>query len=139
MGILERTEETLGLTACGAVAKCYGFDAEALHKHEHTFLRVDDVVARRCGIDHIVVQQVAVGVETHNFAAGAETGIDTHYPPGTEGCAQQQLLQVRREGGDGALIGAQFGVGLSLVGNGWTDEATICVGHGIVDYCVACR
>ena len=63
------------------------------------------VVHRRVGEDGLVVEQVALGVETDDFATRAETGVDTHDALLTQGCREQQLAQVLGKDADGFFVG----------------------------------
>ena len=77
-GITQRFQKPLGLAAGGTVAKRDSLDVVAGYKAQNRFCRAFDVGGGRGGINYVVGEQIAVGVETYHFASCAETGIDTH-------------------------------------------------------------
>ena len=63
------------------------------------------VVHRRVGEDGLVVEQVALSVETHHLAARAEAWVDAHHALLAQRCREQQLAQVLGEDADGLVVG----------------------------------
>ena len=87
-------QKGLGLSSGGAVAHGDGFNMVLTTQQEYLpggFLLTPFPEQR---INGIVVQQMALPVQTHQFAAGAKSGIQGQGVLLTQGRGQQQLPQI---------------------------------------------
>ena len=82
----------------------------------------------------IVVQQVALGVQAHHLAAGAESGVDGHHALLPHRGRQQQLTQVFAEDLDGFDIGLFLGLSDDLAGDGGVQKALPSVIHSFAHF-----
>ena len=87
------------------------------------------VLPGRVGIDGLVVQQVALGIEADHLAAGTESGVDGQYPFLPQRRGQQQLLHVLGKDGDGRIVGLLFGRGGKFALDRGSQQSFVAVGH----------
>ena len=102
---MQVADEVGGLTTGCTVADGDGFDMIILHHLFHMNSGLHAVVYWWMGENGLVVQQIALCIETHHLAARAETRVDTHHALLAQRGGQQQLLQVVDEHVDGFLVG----------------------------------
>ena len=89
------------------------------------------VVHGRVGEDGLVVEQVALSVETHHLAACAETRVDAHHAFLSEGCREQQLPQVLGKHADGLVVGLLLAQAEELRLYRRLQQALVAVLHGL--------
>ena len=74
--VAQRTEKTLCFAARRSVSESYGVDAVCFYEVGNLLCSHGGFVAWRCGVDHVVVQEVALTVKANHFAAGAVAWVD---------------------------------------------------------------
>ena len=90
------------------------------------------VVHGRVGEDGLVVEQVALTVETDHLTACAEAGVDAHDALLSQWCREQQLAQVLGKHTDGLLVGLLLAQGCKLRLYGGFQQSLVAVLHGFV-------
>ena len=121
--------QVFGLASGGAVAYGDGFDAVGVGQGGDAAYGASPFALGLVGVDGLVVEQIALCVDTHHLAARAEAGVDAHDTLGAEGRRQQQLAHVGGEDGDGLLVGPGFGGSGKLVFYAGFEQALV----GILD------
>ena len=84
-------DEHLRLAAGGAVADGDGLNLVALDQIRQQRLRVHEAVAITQQVDDVVEEQLALGIQHHDLAASAETGVDAEHTLLPEGRGEQEL------------------------------------------------
>jgi hypothetical protein len=64
-----------------------------------------------------MAKEIAIGVETYNFAACAESRVNPHYGFCSEWGSQQKLMKVVGKSSDGGGVGFLFREGFNFGGN----------------------
>ena len=105
-GQLESADKGFGFTSGGAVADGDGLDIEVLDKSTDLFR---GVLCHALGKDHIVVEKFTLLIEKHDFAAGANSGVDRHDGFLTQRRGEQQLAEIVGEDFDTIGIEAHLG------------------------------
>ena len=90
----ELADEGLGLAGSGAVADGDGFDLMFLHQVANRLLGLERAVLALVGIDDVVVEQLALGIENNGLAAGAEARIDGQHSLLPQRRRQQELTEI---------------------------------------------
>ena len=102
-------DQLFGLAPCRAVAYGEGFGLVPGRQRPQRFGGFVVTVLRRMGIDGGVMQQVALRIEHHDFAARAESGVDGDDALLSERRREQQLPQVFGEYPDRFVVGLLLG------------------------------
>ncbi len=118
-------DEGLGLAAGGAVADGDGLDLETGGEAEDLVLGLGGA---HLGVDDVVVEEFALAIEEHGFAAGAEAGVDGHDVLATEGGGEEEFADVVGEDFDRGEVGGFFGFEAHLGLHGGGEEALEGVG-----------
>jgi hypothetical protein len=126
-GQAEGAHERLRFAAGGAVADGDGLDLEKLHEAEDLLLRL---LGMAVGKDDVVVQQLALAIEEHGLAAGAEAGVDRQHDLLPERRGEQQLAHVVGEDPDRGLVGALLRLQPHLGFQGGREQALAGILHG---------
>ena len=90
-------DEHLALAGGGAVSDGHCFHLIILHHADDGHCGLGIVAFRRMRIDDVVVQEIALGVETGYLAAVTETGVDRHRPLLPYGRRKKELLEILPE------------------------------------------
>ena len=129
LGQADAVDEGFGFTAGRAVADGDGLDFVAFDQVAQQGLRVHQAVALAKQVDDVVEQQLALGVEHDDLAAGAEAGVDAEHALLAERRRQQQLAQVVGKDahrlGVGLLLRLQTRLGL----HARREQALVAVGR----------
>ena len=107
--VADALEEPLGLAACGAVAQGDGIDLVGLGEGVYLFGRALHVVMRWSGIDDVMIEQVALFVQTHDLTARAESRINGQHALVAQWGSKQQLAHVLCKRLDGLVVGLLLG------------------------------
>ena len=105
LGQFQMINEVFCLATSCSIANGDGLNLVLLDKLSYGEHRLHTFGTRRVGEDDIVVQQVALFVQTDYFAACTESWVDTHYALLAERAGHQQLFQVADEDTDSFLVG----------------------------------
>jgi hypothetical protein len=84
----------------------------------------------RSGKDDVVVQELALAIEEHDLAAGADAGVDGHDGLLAERGGEEEFAQVVGEDLDAGFVGALFGLEAHLGFHRGAEEAFAGVLHG---------
>ena len=130
----ELRDDLLGLAARGAVSDDDGVDAVLAHQAGKLALGSHDVVAGLGGIDHAVVEELAVLIDDGDLAAGPVPRVEREDPRAPHGPRGKQALEVLRKDVDGVGLRAcgEVGAGLALERGG--HEAPVAVRDGGVEH-----
>ena len=126
---LQPCHEILRLASGRAVAYGYGLYGILFHQRRQLACRLRPFVARRMGIDGLVMQQIALRVQTHHLAPRAIAGVDGQHTLLSQRRSQQQLPQVGRKHTDGLLVGTPFALGGKLGFNGGFQQPLAGIVH----------
>ena len=98
-------DEILCLTACRSVSYGDSLNLVFLYQLAHCEHGLHPLVTRRVGEDNIMMQEVALIIQTHNLTACTEAWVNAHHTLLTKGACHQQLLQIAHKDADGFLVG----------------------------------
>ena len=101
-------DEIIGLTTGGAVADGDGLNLILLNHLLNSDGRLSPFVNGRMGEYGIMMEQIALCIETDNFAAGSEAGVDAHDTLLAQGSTKEQLAQVLGKHTDGFFVSPFF-------------------------------
>ena len=124
-------QEILGFPSCRPVADGYGVYTVGLYHLLDSpggFLRLAD---GRMRIDVFVVQQVALFVQAHHLASGAETRVDAHHPFPAQWGSQQQLAEIPGKDADGFVIGFFLALCGKFGFDGGLQQTLVGILHGL--------
>ena len=105
---IQGAQEGLGLTAGGAVAHGDGLEVMFAYQLNNAFTGGRPQPFRLVGEDGVVLQQVPLGIEGGQLAAGAEARVHGQDGLLSQRGRQQQLAHVGGEDADGLFVGATF-------------------------------
>ena len=107
-------QETLRLATGCTVAQGNGVNLIGLGERLDFLGGARDIVVRCGGINHIVVQEVALLVQAHDLAAGAEAWVDSQHTLAAQRWSKQQLAHILGKSLNRLIIGFFLGRGRKL-------------------------
>ena len=129
-GTVKHPDQVLRLPACRAVSYCHGLYAESVHQSLQSIQRLHALATGRVGEDGFVVQEIALFVQTHHLASGAESRVDAHDALLSQRSGKQQLAQVGGKDTDGLLVGTLLGSRSKFRFYGGLQQTLVGIGHG---------
>ncbi len=121
--------EGFGFAAGGTVADRDGLDIELADQSLQCLRRFAHFVDRSGRINHLVLQQLTLAVETNHFAAGAKTRINGQHVLAAQRRRQQQFPDILGEYPDGLGIGAFLGFESHFDFDGRSQKPLVTVLH----------
>ena len=126
-------DQLLGLAAGGAVADRHDRHPVLADEVLELDLRLGPAVLRRVGVDDPVLQQVAVGVEHGDLAAGPEAGVDGEHDLVGDRRLEQEAAEVPGEDVDRVPLGHLGQVAADLALHARQEQAVDRVGRGVAE------
>ena len=130
---MERTDELFRFAACRTVADGDGLDMVLLNEGGEFETRTGILILGRMGIDGLVVEQIALTVETHDFTSRTETGVDAHDALLTQGSGEEQLLEIAGKDLNGFFIGLRLAASGKFGLDAGFEQTFIGIGCGHFD------
>ena len=133
-GKLELADEGFGLAAGGAVADGDGFDFVFFDQRQDGTGGFDHLaLAASSGVDDVVMQQLALGIEDHGLAAGAEAGVDGEGALLAQRRGEHEFAEVFGKNAGGFEIGFFLGGEAEFSFHAGEEEALAAIGGGESD------
>ena len=126
---MQVAHQFLGFAPRRTVADGNGLNFILLAKRTHLNRGTGILAAWRVGIDSFVVEQHAVAVEAHHFAARAVAGVDAHNALFAERGGEQELAQVFGKHADSLFVGLLLAQGGKLRFNRGAKQTLVGICH----------
>ena len=123
-------DEIFRLPACRSVADGDGFYLVGLNHLAKFRSSLAGLVDRRMRIDILIMQQIALCIETNHLTSGTESGVDGEHPFLSQWRSEKKLAEVFGEYANCFIVGFLFGLGGKFCFDGRLEQPFVSIRRG---------